>query len=84
MLWLLQWVLSWEDGNPVVIMEASGLGLCPLALSILSHEQRLGALLLYSHNFALGEVRSSHACTRSDRRPALRCFDDSPYDSDGY
>ena len=50
--------------NPVVIMEASGLGLCPLALSILSHEQRLGALLLYSHNFALGEVRSSHACTR--------------------
>ena len=27
-------------------------------LSILSHEQRLGSLLLYSHNFALGEVRS--------------------------
>ena len=50
--------------NPAVIMEASGLGLCPLALAILSHEQRLGALLLYSHNFALGEVRSSHACTR--------------------
>ena len=50
--------------NPVVIMEASGLGLCSLALSILSHEQRLGALILYSHNFALGEVRSSHACTR--------------------
>jgi len=50
--------------NPAVIIEASGLGLCPLALSILSHEQRLGALILYSHNFALGEVRSSHACTR--------------------
>jgi thiamine pyrophosphate-dependent acetolactate synthase large subunit-like protein len=50
--------------NPAVIMEASGLGLCPLAFAILSHEQRLGALILYSHNFALGEVRSSHACTR--------------------
>ena len=50
--------------NSVAIMEASGLGLCPLALAILSHEQRLGTLILYSHNFALGEVRSSHACTR--------------------
>jgi len=50
--------------NPVIIMEASGLGLCSLVFSVLAHEQRMAALILYSHHFALGEVRDSHACTK--------------------
>ena len=48
--------------NPVLILEASGLGLCPLALATLAHEQRMATLILYGHNFALGEVRDVHAC----------------------
>jgi sulfopyruvate decarboxylase subunit alpha len=57
--------------NPVLIMEASGLGLCPLALANLAHEQHMAALILYSHNFALGEVRDSHSCTRWVADPLL-------------
>ena len=57
--------------NPVLILEASGLGLCPLALATLAHEQRMATLILYGHNFALGEVRDVHACTRWVADPML-------------
>jgi sulfopyruvate decarboxylase TPP-binding subunit len=57
--------------NPVLILEASGLGLCPLALATLAHEQRMATLILYGHNFALGEVRDVHACTRWVADPIL-------------
>jgi len=57
--------------NPVLIMEASGLGLCPLALANLAHEQHMATLILYSHNFALGETRDSHSCTRWVADPIL-------------
>jgi sulfopyruvate decarboxylase TPP-binding subunit len=57
--------------NPVLIMEASGLGLCTLAFSILAHEQRMACLILFGHNFALGEVRDVHACTRWVADPVL-------------
>lgn len=57
--------------NPALIIEASGLGLCPLAFSTLGHEQRMAALILYGHNFALGEVRDVHACTRWVAEPIL-------------
>lgn len=50
--------------NPVMIMEAAGLGLCSLALAVLAHEQRMATLILYGHHFTLGESRDSHACTR--------------------
>lgn len=50
--------------NPVMIMEAAGLGLCSLVLAVLAHEQRMATLILYGHHFALGESRDSHACTR--------------------
>lgn len=50
--------------NPVIIMEAAGLGLCSLVFSVLAHEQRMGTLILYGHHFTLGESRDSHACTR--------------------
>jgi sulfopyruvate decarboxylase TPP-binding subunit len=60
--------------NPVIIMEASGLGLCPLTIAILAHEQRMGCLILYGHNFALGEVRDSHACTRWVADPLLNAL----------
>ncbi len=57
--------------NPVIIMEASGLGLCPLALANLAYEQHMATLILYSHHFALGETRDSHACTRWVAEPLL-------------
>jgi sulfopyruvate decarboxylase TPP-binding subunit len=57
--------------NPVLIIEASGLGLCTLALAVLGHEQRMASLILYGHNFALGEVRDVHACTRWVAEPVL-------------
>lgn len=57
--------------NPVLIIEASGLGLCTLAFSVLGHEQRMASLILYGHNFALGEVRDVHACTRWVAEPVL-------------
>ncbi len=57
--------------NPALIMEASGLGLCPLALANLGYEQHMAALILYSHNFSLGEVRDSHSCTRWVADPLL-------------
>jgi sulfopyruvate decarboxylase TPP-binding subunit len=57
--------------NPVLIIEASGLGLCPLAFAVLGHEQRMASLILYGHNFALGEVRDVHACTRWVAEPVL-------------
>lgn len=60
--------------NPVLILEASGLGLCPLAIATLAHEQRMGCLILYAHNFALGEVRDSHACTRWVADPLLNAL----------
>jgi sulfopyruvate decarboxylase TPP-binding subunit len=57
--------------NPALILEASGLGLCPLALATLAHEQRMAALILYAHHYALGEVRDVHACTRWVAEPIL-------------
>jgi len=57
--------------NPVLIIEASGLGLCTLAFAVLGHEQRMASLILYGHNFALGEVRDVHACTRWVAEPML-------------
>lgn len=60
--------------NPVIIMEASGLGLCPLALVNLAHEQHMGTLILYSHNFALGETRDSHSSTRWVTEPLLEAL----------
>jgi sulfopyruvate decarboxylase TPP-binding subunit len=57
--------------NPVLIMEASGLGLCPLVIANLAHEQHMAALIVYSHNFAQGEVRDSHSCTRWVADPLL-------------
>jgi sulfopyruvate decarboxylase TPP-binding subunit len=60
--------------NPVLILEASGLGLCPLAIAILAHEQHMACLILYAHNFALGEVRDSHACTRWVADPLLNAL----------
>jgi len=57
--------------NPVLIIEASGLGLCTLAFSTLGQEQRMATLILYGHNFALGEVRDVHACTRWVAEPIL-------------
>lgn len=57
--------------NPVLIIEASGLGLCTLAFAVLGHEQRMASLILYGHNFALGEVRDVHACTRWVAEPVL-------------
>jgi sulfopyruvate decarboxylase TPP-binding subunit len=60
--------------NPAIIMEASGLGLCPLALANLGHEQHMAALIVYSHNFALGETRDSHSCTRWVADPLLEAL----------
>ena len=60
--------------NPVLILEASGLGLCPLAIATLAHEQRMACLILYAHNFALGEVRDIHACTRWVADPLLNAL----------
>jgi sulfopyruvate decarboxylase TPP-binding subunit len=60
--------------NPVLIIEASGLGLCTLAFSVLGHEQRMATLILYGHNFALGEVRDVHACTRWVAEPVLNAL----------
>jgi sulfopyruvate decarboxylase TPP-binding subunit len=60
--------------NPVLIMEASGLGLCPLAISVLAHEQRMACLIIYSHNFAMGEVRDVHACTKWIADPILNAL----------
>jgi thiamine pyrophosphate-dependent acetolactate synthase large subunit-like protein len=60
--------------NPVLIMEASGLGLCPLAIAVMAHEQRMGCLLVYAHNFALGETRDVHACTKWVTDPMLNAL----------
>jgi thiamine pyrophosphate-dependent acetolactate synthase large subunit-like protein len=60
--------------NPVLIMEASGLGLCPLAIAVMAHEQRMGCLLVYAHNFALGETRDVHACTKWIADPLLNAL----------
>ncbi len=60
--------------NPAIVMEASGLGLCPLAIAILAHEQRMACLIVYAHNFALGEVRDIHACTRWVADPVLKAL----------
>jgi thiamine pyrophosphate-dependent acetolactate synthase large subunit-like protein len=57
--------------NPALIIEASGLGLCTLAFAVLAHEQRMACLILYGHNFALGELRDVHACTRWVAEPNL-------------
>jgi sulfopyruvate decarboxylase TPP-binding subunit len=57
--------------NPALIMEASGLGLCPLAIATLAHEQRMACLIVYGHNFTLGEVRDVHACTKWVADPIL-------------
>jgi hypothetical protein len=55
-------------------MEASGLGLCPLAIAVMAHEQRMGCLLVYAHNFALGETRDVHACTKWIADPLLNAL----------
>ncbi|MPZ41525.1 MAG: hypothetical protein GEU95_26475 [Rhizobiales bacterium] len=60
--------------NSAIILEASGLGLCPLAIATMAHEQRMGCLIVYAHNFALGEVRDSHACTRWVAEPLLNAL----------
>lgn len=60
--------------NPAIILEASGLGLCPLAIATMAHEQRMGCLIVYAHNFALGEVRDSHACTKWVAEPLLNAL----------
>lgn len=60
--------------NPVLICEASGLGLCALAIAVLAYEQRMGCLILYGHNFGLGEVRDYHACTRWVADPLLQAM----------
>jgi sulfopyruvate decarboxylase TPP-binding subunit len=60
--------------NPALILEASGLGLCPLAIATLAHEQRMACLIVYGHNFALGEVRDIHTCTRWVADPILNAL----------
>jgi len=41
---------------------------------VLGHEQRMATLILYGHNFALGEVRDVHACTRWVAEPVLNAL----------
>jgi sulfopyruvate decarboxylase TPP-binding subunit len=50
--------------TPCLIMEASGLGLCNLALAWLGIQMRLATLILTSHTDGLGEYTDYHVCTR--------------------
>ena len=58
--------------TPCLIMEASGLGLCYLALAWLGIQMRLATLIMTSHTDGLGEYTDYHVCTRYVVEPLLR------------
>jgi sulfopyruvate decarboxylase TPP-binding subunit len=58
--------------TPCLIMEASGLGLCYLALAWLGIQMRMATLILTSHTDGLGEYTDYHVCTRYVVEPLLR------------
>jgi sulfopyruvate decarboxylase TPP-binding subunit len=60
--------------TPCLIMEASGYGLCYLALAWLGIQQRMATLIISSHTDGLGEHTDYHVCTRYVAEPLLRAM----------
>lgn len=60
--------------TPCLVMEASGFGLCPLAVAWLGIQQRMATLILTSHTDGLGEHTDYHVCTRYVSEPIFRAM----------